>query len=336
MSFSLSTCELSDVPVVSTRKWYQALVASQAGFDRMVITSPNCLWIPEYPRETTVIETFMDGHWGIHEYSLHPQDLCRGWWHLACIPMQHAVPSIVLAEVLDRNADWEPEGGLGFDGLGNITLERQVDLMVAAKDTISACEKLKVPATVRKYTRFLSTILQTFVDRMRHLPASPTVAISVAAHIQRLTLELVGLKNYMQFVVPRLESNRDYSDDVLPFLGAFVREGSDAATLTRVGVPVFFLQPLTHRLAVWGVVESDSRAYLADTRPCDPPFSTILSRSPGWATSPGHGNATWSSRSRNIWVVLTCQPSLWHKSRRSQTSIVFLAILSTAKRSDRD
>ncbi|KAI0742618.1 hypothetical protein C8Q80DRAFT_1329154 [Daedaleopsis nitida] len=114
---------------------------------------------------------------------------------------------------------------------------------------------MKVPKHVMKYARFLFTILRNYVDGMRYIPAPCIIAIMIAAHVQRTSLELLGLKNYMEVVVPRLESGEDYSRRVLKVVGAFVREGSDAASLHRVGIPVWFLQPLTHKLPVWQVVD---------------------------------------------------------------------------------
>lgn len=276
---------LPSVPFVT--KWYQAKVAAQAGFDRMVITSPNCSWIPEYPREVSVIETFDDGRWGMHEYSIYPQDLCRGWWHLACIPLADARCVCTAYHDPITSNMWEPDTSIGFNGLGYISKGLVEQLTGSAKRTIRACEKMKVPAEVRQYIRFLITILRVFLDRMCHIPAVPSVAIAVAAHVQRLCLELEGLKTYMEQVVPRLESDKDYSQKPLDVLGAFVREGTDAATLTRVGIPVFYLRPLTHNLPVWEVVTASTLQYLGRQKPSNPPILLHPKRLAGVANLTG-------------------------------------------------
>lgn len=108
---------------------------------------------------------------------------------------------------------------------------------------------------MKKYASFLITILTQTLDRMTHLPSLSTVAVAVAAHVQRISLELLGLKIYMQVVVPRLESSINHSKEVLNVVGAFVRDAADAASLFRVGVPTWFLQPHTNKLAIWQVVD---------------------------------------------------------------------------------
>lgn len=237
-------------------KFYQAKVAARCGFDRMVVTSPNASFVPPYPRETQVIETYSDGRWGIYEYSTAPQDLCRGRWHLACIPLQSPEYPEVLWHSLDPAKDWMPYLCLDFTGMGYIRSQLRDDLTSAARAIIRDWETtMQVPAHVMKYARFLVTILLQVVDRMNHLPAAPSVSIAVAAHVQRITLELYGLKVYMSVMVPRLESAEDCSTQVLDVVGAFVREGSDAASLHRVGVPVWFLRPLTPNLPIWQVLE---------------------------------------------------------------------------------
>ena len=43
-------------------------------------------YIPRYPREVDIIETYQDGRWGAHEYSRHPQMYVEEMTHIACIP----------------------------------------------------------------------------------------------------------------------------------------------------------------------------------------------------------------------------------------------------------
>ncbi|KAI1788106.1 hypothetical protein LXA43DRAFT_975013 [Ganoderma leucocontextum] len=223
----------------------------------MVVTSPNMHYVPEYPVESTIIDTYSDGRWGIHEYSRWPQDLVRGMWHVACIPSEPLPPHVpdILWQTLLPETHWVEDRTIGFSGVGFINEDTQACLIAAAETAIRRCEEMNAPENVAKYGRFLVMILRQVIDRMRFNPVVAGIAVAVTAHVQRVCLELAGLKTYAEVVVPRLASEHDRSADILPVLGAFVREGSDAQNCVHVGLPTWVLQPLTHELPVWEVVE---------------------------------------------------------------------------------
>ncbi|RPD67628.1 hypothetical protein L226DRAFT_443293, partial [Lentinus tigrinus ALCF2SS1-7] len=179
-------------------KAHEAKVASHGDFDRMVITSPNMDYIPAYPVDRQVIETYTDGLWGAHEYSRLPQRLLPGRWHVACIPASASPPEVpsVLWLALRPDQDWRQDPGIGFNGLGYIFDETRAALEAAADYAIRRFDAMSAPVNVRDYGKMLVLILRQVVDRMRHLPAAPSVSIAVAAHVQRVCLELAGLKTY--------------------------------------------------------------------------------------------------------------------------------------------
>ena len=223
----------------------------------MVLTSPNMDYVPAYPVESSIIDISSDGRWGVHEFSRWPQVLQPNMWHLACIPSRPIPPDVpeVLWDTFVPETHWVEDYTIAFHGIGYIETKTQDALIVAAKSAIRQCEEMKAPEQVAKYGRGLVMILRQVVDRMRSFPVVAGIAVAVAAHVQRICLELAGLKTYVEVVAPRLASDRDHCLDVLPVLGAFVRNGSDARTCLRVGLPTWALQPLTHELAVWEVVE---------------------------------------------------------------------------------
>ncbi len=240
----------------------------------MVITSPNMDYIPPYPVESMVIETYTDGLWGTHEYSRTPQRLAPGMWHLACIPAAPSPPEIpeILWSSLSPAVDWKEDPSIGFNGLGFIQDDTRTLLVEAAGYAIRRFEEMSPDESVLKYGQMLVMILRQVLDRLRHLPASATVAVAVAAHVQRICLELAGLKTYVEIVAPRRASSVDYSMEVLPVVGTFVAEGSDAMNTTRVGLPTWFLQPLTRDLPIWAVVESRSLPPSISRRRMEPPI----------------------------------------------------------------
>ncbi|KAI0648455.1 hypothetical protein C8Q79DRAFT_999793 [Trametes meyenii] len=226
----------------------------------MVITSPNqeYVYVPEYPRQRNVIHTFSDGLWGVHEYSRWPQELIPNMWHIACIPRRRGFPG--LPDILWRNLrpeeDWQEDRRGGVHSLGYLSTLIVEGLACAAEATISGFRSiLGLTSARRALGDQLCLLLRQCIERMCCLPARPAIAVAVAAHVQRLSLELAGLKLYLGVVAARIDSPQDRSTDILPVLGVFVQEAMLAQTCTRVGVPVWFIQDLTPHTKIWRVVK---------------------------------------------------------------------------------
>ncbi|KAH9884306.1 hypothetical protein C8Q73DRAFT_796300 [Cubamyces lactineus] len=195
-----------DEPAPAVTHPFEGLVGSQDGFADMCVTSPNATWIPQYPVERTIIKTYSDGRWGEREYSRWPQLLTPGMWHKACIPRVDSEEGRRLGAAVWRTlrpGDWEVDHRAAMPGLGKIrgqlidTLEDAAQAAIMRLDMIAG-----QPARRLEYGRQLVLIL-------------------LAAHVQRLCLEMAGLDVYLRVVLPRLESTLDYSTRVLEVLGAF-------------------------------------------------------------------------------------------------------------------
>lgn len=241
----------------------------------MVITSPNMDYVPEYPVEASAVIPYNDGRWGLHEYSHWPQDLVNGMWHIACIPIQAAPPDLppVLWETFLPDTHWVEDRSIGFGGIGYIEGTTRDALLSASQATIRRFEAMNAPEIIKRYGCLLVGILRRAVDRLCYLPVVPRVAITVATLVQRVCLELAGLKTYTEVVLGRLASDRDCSMDVLPVIGAFVREASNAQICTRLGLPTWFIRPFTHELVVWKVAECRSLpSFIHSGSPSGPPI----------------------------------------------------------------
>ena len=250
-------------------------MASQNIFNDFIVTSPNTDYVPEYPVERQVIHTYTDGRWGVHEYSRWPQPHIDGMMHVACIPRRAKPPGTmpVLWETLLPSTHWEEDASIAVSGIGYVKKETRTNLEEAAVAAINQYKKIReIPEVVRRYGSFLVMLLQQVLDRMKNLPCGPLRAIAVAAHAQRLSLELVGLKTYLQVVLPRLETTLDFSDQVLDVVGGFLRDGADVQTWWRIGLPFWFLQPMRGNLAVWRVVDHERPSYLLSDTSCHPPI----------------------------------------------------------------
>ncbi|PIL27282.1 hypothetical protein GSI_10429 [Ganoderma sinense ZZ0214-1] len=271
------------IPLVANRngvapqvcKAWEGKVASRGGLDGFVFTSPNMDFVPDYPVHKEVINTNEDGRWGLHEYSRWPQPYVDSMMHLACIPRQPALPHLprVLFKSLHPSSDWTERIELMVKGLGFVYQETRSELAKAANLAIQRFHATKnVRENVQRYGDFLVMLLRQVVDRMTYVASHSRTAIAVAAHVQRLCLELAGLKTYVELVVPRLESTVDFSPTLLPVLGGFVRDLTDAQTWCRLGLPVWLIQPLTQELVIWRVVDPVGLPSGMSDSPCSPPI----------------------------------------------------------------
>lgn len=244
------------VPIVAQA--FEGKVAARGLLNSMVVTSPNMDFVPEYGIERRVIETHTDGRWGVHEYSRWPQMLVAGMTHVACIPAARNPPAApqVLWTDLDPSSSWREDPDTGVDGLGFIIPEIAQPLAEAASSIISSLDTSKCSdEKVVSHADTVKLILRQAVQRMLLLAARPGIAVAVAAHVQRLTLELLGMQTYIETVLPRMSSAFNYEFLILPVIGAYVQEGTAAQALTRVGIPTWFLQPMTKLVKIWRVVD---------------------------------------------------------------------------------
>ncbi|KAH9910924.1 uncharacterized protein BXZ73DRAFT_93508 [Epithele typhae] len=241
----------------------------------MVVTSPNQDWIPTHPVERKVVRTYQDGLWGEHEYSRWPQPIIRGMWHVACIPsLRHPHPLMppILWSLLMPSRDWVEDGTVGVPGLGFLKADVRNDLTNGARYATDAFQQVSgLTPERRAYGDQLCLVVSQCLDRMNRLPSYAPVAVAVGAHLQRVGLELLGLRTYLTVLLPRLDSAEDYSEDLLPVLGVFARDAATAQLATRVGLPVWFLQPLSPQVKVWNVVDR-TFPYFLSGKETDPPM----------------------------------------------------------------
>ncbi|KAI1781719.1 hypothetical protein LXA43DRAFT_866337, partial [Ganoderma leucocontextum] len=216
-------------------------------------------WVPEFAVAHSEITTFSDGRWGRHEYSRWPQQFAREVFHTHCIPAKARPngPREILWRTLSL-ADWKPDD-CGVPGIGFLDKALQNNLVQEAEDTISryfACSDVVGIGRVgwNEMGRFLVVCLQHTMDRLRSIPTLPGIIISLAAHVQRLTLELSGLIEWLKVVFKRVQSAEDYSWLVLDVVGAYTGDPSVAQMLHRAGIPVWLQRQRNTRLEVYKVV----------------------------------------------------------------------------------
>ncbi|KAI0710932.1 hypothetical protein C8Q76DRAFT_624512, partial [Earliella scabrosa] len=245
------------------------LVAASGLSGQSVITTPNMTWVPQFAVAHSEISTYLDGRWHRHEYSRWPQEFAREIFHIHCIPSKPrpSGPRDILWRTFCKN-DWKVDN-CGVPGVGFLTPKLQDEL---ANEADAAVWRYLEHSNTdwHKMGKFLVLCLRHTVDRLRKIPAPPNVIICLAAHIQRLTLELYGLIEWLDEVLDRVKDNLDLSHDVLEVLGAHTSDASVAQMLHRAGIPVWYQQTLTTRVVVYDIVTPTDVPDDFSTTPCVP------------------------------------------------------------------
>ena len=236
---------------------FTGIVAAPGFSHKSVFTTPNATWVPEFAVAHGDITTYSDGRWGHHEYSRWPQEFDREAFHIACIP-RFPPPNGRASAVLWRAIvpqDWKVQN-CGVDGMGLLEEELLASLTSAAEEAIGRFYDLTPFAGAwQRQGSFLTVCLRHTLDRLRVLPTFRGVTISLAAHVQRLTLEMWGLVKWIEEIQDVIKQQRNVSARPWQVLGAHTSDPSVAQMLHRAGIPVWFQQHLTDRLAVYEVVQ---------------------------------------------------------------------------------
>ncbi len=243
-------------PPVGAVGAFDGLVASREFGSTLVFVSPNQKFIPEFAVAHNEITTFADGHWGLHEYSQWPQPYNNQLPHVPCIPRQGSVlaPAETILWRRWEDIDWvDKDTGLPRFGLMNTSLmhelhqaaEHQIDRAYGMQDIGDRSGPIR---------HFLTICLRNCLDHLQILPAPHGITIALAAHVQRLMLELAGLCTYVLHVRPRIEQQHDHRTNVLGVAGAHTYDPSVAQMLHMAGVPVWFQQQFTRDIPIWQVV----------------------------------------------------------------------------------
>ena len=97
------------------------------------------------PKDSDIVQTFVDGRWGIYEYSRHPQwYISEDMAHIACIPRSPSPPETpdILFARLDAKDHWKEDPTVVVHGLGMIQDTVRKDLGDAAATVIKRTESL--------------------------------------------------------------------------------------------------------------------------------------------------------------------------------------------------
>ena len=212
-------------------------------------------WVPEFAIAHNDIITYTDGRWGIHKYSKWPQPFARDMFHIACIPSKARAsgPRLVCWRTLSVS-DWKAADCGIFKG-GFLDALLQTELVAEAQCAIKRHEQCRVSGNGwDKVGHFITVCLRHAVDRLRALPAPANVTIALAAQVQRLTLELYGMIEWLNVVMDRVINKEDHHADILEVVGAHTSNPSEAQMLYDAGIPLWFEQHMGPNVEIYKVV----------------------------------------------------------------------------------
>ncbi|KAH9936584.1 uncharacterized protein B0H18DRAFT_867928 [Fomitopsis serialis] len=231
--------------------------------ERAVVTTANASWMPEFPVASPGrICTRADGRWGPQEYSLWPQMYHKNVLHHACIPaMGEYVEGFELNvksmfDPVDPSR-WAVDLTCGVPDLGLLDSTYLNELKRTAQRAIlryQSCGAEKEEKEKQFGNHLCQTIYQA-LDQLAILPTWRAHAVALATHIQRLALELCGLIVLFDVVQPRVNNLSFVARKALGVRGAFTDNAGTAQGLFRLGIPVWYIQPLTMKLRVVEVVD---------------------------------------------------------------------------------
>ncbi|KAI0689584.1 hypothetical protein C8T65DRAFT_588538, partial [Cerioporus squamosus] len=233
------------------------IVAARGFAATSIITTPNMTWVPKFAIAHSEITTYTDGRWGIHEYSRWPQAFSRDIFHVHCIPAKPRTsgPGPVCWRTL-RPSDWQVDN-CGITNVGFLEVILHSELISEGLNAISRYTKCRRSGTGwDKIGDFLVVCLSHVMDRLRYIPAPPNMVIALAAHVQRLTLELYGMVEWLTVVMDRVATKEFCCRDILEIIGAHTSDASEADMLYRAGIPVWFEQHAREQVEVYKVVEA--------------------------------------------------------------------------------
>lgn len=249
-------------------RWNDALVASRWSMhEAAVVTSANQNWIPEFPKpKAGVITSCTDGRWGWQEYSRWPQFYDQNIPHHCCIPRQRRRGAkfdpgeIRAGDILFHDftdSDWHQDLSTSVLGMGWISSALRDELAKEAERIINCFDKAGEEKWKNKKALGynLCSILRQAIDRLCNLPAQRMHSIALAAHVQRMSLEIAGYANYIAVIAPRILNPDFHAKQTLHVRGAFTQNASAAQLFFRLGIPVWFIQELTSLIKVHRVIE---------------------------------------------------------------------------------
>lgn len=178
---------------------------------------------------------------------------------------------------------WAPDETCGVPDLGFLDQEFCARLFAAVQQCVEAWTSNRRSREIAFGERLRYTI-QRAVDQLTHLPSTAHRTIVLAAHVQRLTLELCGLHVYYETVRPCLGLSSYVAREVLPVRGSFTANASHAQELFCVGMPIWFIQPLTKLVRIIEVVIPELICNKLDVKLSYPRIDTALE---GLASNPG-------------------------------------------------
>lgn len=216
-----------------------------------LVTTPNMTFIPTPPIGIREVRARRNGKYALDDRMLHPQFTCKDFDWMVCIPR----PCEALADYY-----WVPvpDDAPTLDGFVLQTDARCLKPSVLKKlrDMHSETSKIGFEALNDKpnVTIISSLILsaELILERLASFPMNFGQLLVAISDFQRACLDVRGLATYLATVYRRMKMIQTDTDlrkswDVdTSIMGCFTHNPEDVQKLQRVGVPVWWVRPLSN------------------------------------------------------------------------------------------
>lgn len=223
-----------------TVKWNDGRVASSALGGKYVITSPNLDFIPQPPEGRITVSTKVDGKYGKEDPLHHPQlyDDDFRVCYLSCIPrpthpMRH--PEIW---VVPSKEDYEAITAKGAAQLCVLVASRLSPIEEAVESLFGELIEYEAEYQDSQHLRWLVVSAKHAYERLCH-PATR----------RDLLRQLVSVERHYCMALAWIIWHGSFRDIAVKparvqetLMGCFTTDGSVAAKLTQVGIPVWYMR----------------------------------------------------------------------------------------------
>ncbi|KAJ7082461.1 hypothetical protein B0H15DRAFT_785685 [Mycena belliarum] len=216
-----------------------------------LITS-NTTYIPHPPPiHAHAVSIRTDMRYGPDDPTQYPQQYSDYYCHLACIPRRPARPDLAVMWWNPTPETFQRSLSPITNNLGKLALGPFTRLLDAANTTIHAYREYRATVPTDKLSPLFPQISETLIlalERIQSLPSTYEQMVFEVTSVQRSTLELEALLQYMKIYQPRMNDVATPPDppgvsSLTACMGAFTSDPRVVQRFFKARLPFWFIRP---------------------------------------------------------------------------------------------
>ncbi|KAJ6632010.1 hypothetical protein B0H10DRAFT_1937737 [Mycena sp. CBHHK59/15] len=232
---------------------FDAIVGSIFSSGNEFIVSPNRNVIYEPQTGIRRVQLHRDFRYGPNNHTLWPQLYALQWPHHGCIPACPVNMNDQLAVFWwdPSSTDFVPLDGNILRGLVTLKPEKMSSFRQAVDKVVCRAARLEKPNIL--LSRILNA-LKHLMFQLQHLPTNPRMTCFTITKCQRYALEAIGLVDYLEIYLPRINGNAPPATYVADTVGVFIGNDQLAQEFFQAGDFVLESRSLVFQVASWTVL----------------------------------------------------------------------------------